>query len=354
MRLGQTATADPAAADIAAFGQPARIAAVVVTHNRLQTLALTVTRLLAETLDHVIVVDNASTDGSADWLAKLGDARLHVITLPENLGGAGGFAEGMRQACALFDPDWVLVMDDDARPDPGTLDRFRAMDKTGLGGVAAAVYKTEGGICDMNRPSVNPFWHYKAFLRTLMGGGRMGFHLPNSAYEGTALVPIDAASFVGFFMSRAAIAAAGLPDARLFIYGDDVLYSFALRRAGMTLVFAPALRFDHDFKTFAAHSLAFTPLWKVYYHCRNLLLVYRSAAGLLFWPALLLILPKWRIKAKHYGPDRRLYLRLLGLALGDALRGKLDRTHAEIVDRAATTTPRVMQDPKGSDTAPRI
>ena len=331
MIMGQTGSVNPAVSEPAL-----RIAAVVGTHNRQGALAQTVMRLLEESVQHVIVVDNASTDGTAEWLATVRDARLHVIALPDNRGGAGGFTEGMAQAVARFDPDWVLVMDDDARPDPGTLNQFRAMDKTGLGGVAAAVYKTEGGICDMNRPSVNPFWDYKAFVRTMMGGGRMGFHLPNSAYEGQALVPIDATSFVGLFLSRAAIAATGLPDGRLFIYGDDVLYTLGLRRAGVTLVFAPALRFDHDFKTFGAQSLAFTPLWKAYYHYRNLLLVYHSAAGLLFWPALLLILPKWTMKAGHYGPDRGLYLRLLWLAVSDAMREKLTRSHAEIIARATS------------------
>ena len=316
-------------------GKAGCIAAVVVTHDRLGPLAQTVARLLAEEVDHLIVVDNASTDGTADWLAGRTDARLHVIRLAENRGGAGGFAEGMRQTVALFDPDWVLVMDDDARPEPGALERFRALDKTGLGAVAAAVYTTGGAICDMNRPSVNPFWHRAAFLRTLLGGGRMGFHLPDSAYAGQDLLPIDAASFVGLFVSRAAIAATGLPDGRLFIYGDDVLYTLAMRRAGAAISFAPLIRFQHDFKTFEAGSRVFKPLWKSYYHHRNLLLVYHSAAGLLFWPALLLILPKWLMKARHYGPDRKQYLRLLGLAIGDAMRGELTRSHPDVVARAS-------------------
>lgn len=316
-------------------GPVQRIVAIVVTHNRQAQLADTVTRLLAEPVDHVVVVDNASSDGTADWLASVNDLRLMALRLTENRGGAGGFAEGMRLAMAQFDPDWLLVMDDDAWPEPGAVARFRAMDKAGSGGVAAAVYKTDGGICDMNRPSVNPFWHPEAFLKTLTGGGRMGFHLPDVAYQGAGVLPIDAASFVGLFLSRAAIAATGLPDGRLFIYGDDVLYTLSMRRAGIKLLFAPDLRFQHDFKTFDGQSRAFRPLWKTYYHHRNLMLVYRSAAGWLFWPALLLILPKWLLKARHYGTDRKLYLRLLTLAVTDALRGNLTRSHVEVMGRAA-------------------
>lgn len=313
---------------------PLRIAAVVVTHNRLAQLELTIERLLTEAVDHVILVDNASTDGTAERFGPINDPRFHLIRLDRNLGGAGGFEEGLRQAVALYDPDWCVVMDDDARPDVGAIARFRSMDLAGLGGVAAAVYTTDGSICDMNRPSVNPFWNLAAFVRTLFGRGRMGFHLADDAYTASTTTPIDAASFVGLFLSRAAIAATGLPDGRLFIYGDDVLYTLAMRRAGQRLAFAPGIRFEHDFKTFAAESRAFSPLWKTYYHHRNLLFVYHSAAGLMFWPALLLVVPKWLLKARYYGKDRGLYLRLLRLALWDAMRGKLNRSHAQVVARS--------------------
>lgn len=322
---------DPAGS---AAGAELRIVAVVVTHNRLAQLEQTVERLLLEPVDQVIVVDNASSDGTAERLGRIEDPRLHLIALDRNLGGAGGFEEGLRQAMAHHAPDWCVVMDDDARPEPGTIARFRALDKTGADGVAAAVYTTDGGICDMNRPSVNPFWHRDVFWRTALGRGRMGFHLPDAAYRLKSPTDIDAASFVGLFLSADALRKTGLPDGRLFIYGDDVLYTLSMRRHGLRLIFAPILQFEHDFKTFAAETRAFRPLWKTYYHHRNLMLVYRSAAGMLFWPALLLILPKWLMKARYYQDDRKTYLRLLGLAIMDALRGKLGRSHAEIVARA--------------------
>lgn len=308
-----------------------RVAAIVVTFNRKDQLAITIDRLLAEPIDHLVVVDNASTDGTAESLALVHDPRLHIIRMPANRGGAGGFEEGLRQTMARFNPDWCVVMDDDARPEPGAVQAFRAMTLTGVGAVAAAVYQTDGSICDMNRPSVNPFWNRAAFLRTLLGGGRAGFHLTDAAYAAPSPLAIDAASFVGLFLSRDAITATGLPDGRLFIYGDDVLYTLSMRRAGVQIVFAPSLRFSHDFKTFQAESRAFRPLWKTYYHHRNLMLVYHAAAGLMFWPALLLILPKWLLKARHYTPDRVLYLKLLWLAIFDAVRGKLDRSHPEVL-----------------------
>lgn len=298
------------------------LAALVVTYNRRQEIETTVTRLLAEPIEHLIVVDNGSTDGTRDWLATFDDPRLRVVLSERNLGGAGGFETGLRLAVEDYDPDWVVVMDDDARPEPGALAAFRAADVSAWDAVAAAVRYPDGRVCEMNRPWVNPFWHGRVFLKTLLGGGRAAFHLEDADYAPTADArAIDGGSFVGLFLSRAAIKRAGYPDGRLFIYGDDVLYTLELSEKGGRIGFLPAIRFDHDCATLTEGRQIATG-WKVYYHYRNLLFVYHRAAGWLFWPGLLLILPKWLWKARRLGPERGLYLRFLRRAIADGLRGR--------------------------------
>lgn len=312
-------------------GAAARLTAIVVTHNRAAAVAATVARLLAEPVDHVLVIDNASTDDTTARLAAIGDARLEVVPAGGNLGGAGGFELGMRRAMAAGEPDWLIVMDDDARPEPGAIARFRTLDLAGAEAVAAAVRYPDGGICEMNRPSVNPFWHPAAFLRTLAGGGRAGFHLPDSAYAAAGPVPIDAASFVGLFLSREAVRRAGFPDGRLFIYGDDVLYTLGLSRAGGRILFHPDLRFEHACDTLGEGGpRVYQPVWKAYYNYRNGLIAYRFAAGALFWAVLPLALWRWSRHARHYRDEGPAFRRLLRLALHDALDGRLDRRLEEI------------------------
>jgi len=314
-----------------------RLAAVVVTCNRKMQIKRTVQRLLADRLDHLVVVDNASSDGSTDWLDGIDDPRLCVIRLKHNRGGAGGFEQGLREVMARFDPAWCVVMDDDARPDPGMLARFAAeagaLTQDGWEALAAGVFYPDGAICEMNRPSRNPFWNAKSFLHTMLGGGRMGFHMADAAYGAQTVQRIDAASFVGLFLARAAIRRAGYPDGKLFLYGDDVLYTLGLSRGGGAIGFAPWLRFEHDCTTFRrGDGRVHRPLWKVYYNYRNGLLAYRVAAGpLMFWPVLLVVVPKWAFKARAYGPEWRGYLRLLALAVADALRDRRDRPHRQIL-----------------------
>ncbi|RLE20037.1 MAG: glycosyltransferase, partial [Actinobacteria bacterium] len=301
---------------------PDSLVAVVVTFNRLSKLRVTIDRLLetpVAELAMVLVVDNASDDGTADWLAARDDPRLMVHRNASNTGGAGGFETGMRLASDRLDPDWMVVMDDDARPLPGALAAFHDADNSGWDAVAAAVYYPGGEICEMNRPSRNPFWHGTEFMRTLFGG-RGGFHIRPDAYEGTGRA-IDVASFVGLFISRAAVARVGYPDAKLFVYGEDGIYTLGLSRAGGRIRFEPAVRFEHDCSTFAGQRGRFRPMWKVYYYHRNLLMLYRLAAGAWFWPVMLVILPKWLLKTRDHAGERRAFLSLMGRAIRDGLAG---------------------------------
>ena len=315
----------------------ATICAIVVSYNRLEKLQRTVLRLLEEPVDLLIVVENGSTDGTREWLRTLQDDRLTVLEQAVNGGGAQGFETGLREARSRFDPDWYLVMDDDARPLSGAVAAFRATLPRPDGAVLAAVYFPDGSICEMNRPWRNPFWHAEVFARTFLRlGGRRAFHIPDAAYRSASPLPVDGGSFVGQFIPRAAIDRCGYPEGRMFIYGDDVQYTLRLARAGLANVFEPRVSFEHECAT-ALHGAVMRPFWKVYYHHRNLFLVYRLAVGpLLFWPLILLLLPRWLTKGGALAPsERRIYRGLIRLAVSDALRGRLDRPHAEILSRAA-------------------
>lgn len=301
--------------------RPQTLVAVVVTFNRLEKLQVTVRRLLEsppDALTALVVVDNASSDGTRDWLDGLGDPRLVVERAPRNEGGAGGFERGMRAATERFDPDWLLLMDDDGRPEPDTLSRFHELDKSGWHALAAAVYFPDGVICEMNRPSRNPFWHARAFWASAFKG-RAGFHLRSDDYERDHILKIDVTSFVGFFISRAGIEAAGLPDPSLFVYGDDGIYTLGLSKAGGRIGFAPMLRFEHDLSTFEGQRGRFQPLWKAYFYHRNLLMLYRLASGRWFVPVLLVILPKWFLKTRDHSGERRRFLGLMARAVRDGI-----------------------------------
>jgi hypothetical protein len=189
------------------------VAAVVVTYNRLALLKECVAALRAQTrpLDEIIVVNNGSTDGTAEWLA--GEPGLTVVT-QENQGSSGGQATGTR-AAYLAGHDWFWLMDDDTIPYPDSLQNLldsRAAGPADTGFLSCVAVWTDGTVHRMNyQPPAHPLDWYL----TVQSDG---------------VVPVQSASFVALLVARRAVTAVGLPLRPMYLWGDDVEYTERIGR----------------------------------------------------------------------------------------------------------------------------
>ena len=93
-----------------------RVAVVVPAHNE-ERLVGRVVETAPELVDHIIVVDDASTDDTAEAAAAVADPRLSCSALEENQGVGGAIITGHRKALDLG-ADAVVVMAGDAQMDP--------------------------------------------------------------------------------------------------------------------------------------------------------------------------------------------------------------------------------------------
>ena len=149
-----------------------RTVAVVVTYNRRELLLESLAAVQGQTRppDAVVVVDNASTDGSGDAVRDaFPDVRLLALTV--NTGGAGGFAAGIRAAQEL-DADAIWLMDDDTVPEPGALAALlaaRAASARTPAVVASRVVWTDGRDHPMNTPRPKPFCRGRGAARGRAG-----------------------------------------------------------------------------------------------------------------------------------------------------------------------------------------
>jgi O-antigen biosynthesis protein len=97
------------------------IAVVVLTHERVHLLRQCVDNVLARTSElttEIVIWDNASTDGTGDYLATLDDARVRVVRHRENI-GQNAYAE----AFALTSAPFMIELDDDMIDAPREWDR---------------------------------------------------------------------------------------------------------------------------------------------------------------------------------------------------------------------------------------
>jgi glycosyltransferase involved in cell wall biosynthesis len=91
--------------------------AVVVRAYDEERLIGGVIRSMPALVDHILVVDDASRDGTAEAAKAVGDRRVDVLTLIENSGVGAATVVGHEHALTLG-ADVVVVMDGDAQMDP--------------------------------------------------------------------------------------------------------------------------------------------------------------------------------------------------------------------------------------------
>ena len=184
------------------------VCAVVVTYNRLELLKQCVEALRGQSAGcDILIVDNASTDGTAQWAAGQQDCRYR--NTGSNLGGAGGFNRGMRWAVEAGYA-FVWVMDDDTLPEPQALEKLLEADRA-LGGnygwLSSVALWTDGGECKMNRQKLKKsYYDYSPFLKY-------------------GLVQAEQATFVSLFLRSDVICRFGLPITQFFIWGDDLEFT---------------------------------------------------------------------------------------------------------------------------------
>lgn len=189
-----------------------KVAAIVVTYNRQALLKQCVQHLLSQTVPcTILLVDNASTDGTADWAQALctQNTRVRYRNTGSNLGGAGGFSFGIEWACSE-DFEFLWLMDDDTLPEPEALEKFLNADRLldgQYGWLSGVALWKDGHECQMNRQKVRKnFYEYSQFLR-----------------EGLLLA--EQATFVSLFLRRDVVHLVGLPIQEFFIWGDDIEYT---------------------------------------------------------------------------------------------------------------------------------
>ncbi|PUA82163.1 glycosyl transferase [Nocardioides currus] len=197
-----------------------RTVAVVVTFNRLALLQRLVARLgEVEGLDEVLVVDNASTDGTGAWLAgttTTGEVPVLARTLDHNKGGAGGFHDGLGWAIDR-DADLVWLMDDDGLPEPGCLMTLLDHDFDFWGPLVV----DEDHPADLVFPVRPP--RTASALRTV--------EQARAKARGGVLADI-VIPFNGVLVTRELVDRIGLPREEFFIWGDDVEYLWRAVEAG--------------------------------------------------------------------------------------------------------------------------
>lgn len=238
------------------------ISSLIVTHNRLEKLKKTIQATLALPFKYVVVVDNASSDGTTEWLKENIDERLIVISNSVNSGGAGGFKHGSNWIVKNLKVDWILFYDDDAYPKNDFFVKISDSNISKDKVYACNVIDTTGIRCGMNIP-------WKKYPKGLISHLAYHFNPHDYVSNGEDSERIISLSFVGMLISFDNLEKYySYIDEELFIYFDDVYFSYHLYLNDVLMEFNPKATIVHDVSV----SNRYIASWKIYFLIRNMLL----------------------------------------------------------------------------------
>ena len=300
-----------------------RVCAVVVAYNRAALLRACLIAIRGQTHppDAVLVVDNASTDGTRALLREEFPG-VTVLAMAANGGGAGGFHAGMKWAYGQG-YGWLWIMDDDARPAPDCLERLLAHARPNRVLVPVQQASAEGGLYGLSA------WRHAADVEVEVTADVVA--------QGRPVSGDFVFRFVGPLIARGVVDAVGLPNRDFFIWWDDIEYALRIqRRAQLEIVAVPDARIFHlpgfraelkEARFLGRRSLRTpAPTWKIYYGARNdFYVVVRTRRNLRDLLRNLLIHLRLIIGELAYESDRWERVRMHLLGLFDGALGRLGK-----------------------------
>ncbi|WP_201578878.1 glycosyltransferase family 2 protein [Psychrobacter sp. Pi2-52] len=214
-----------------------KICAVVVTFNRKELLLRTLNGLDQQTLPvhTIVVIDNASTDGTNELLQKSGyldKPNLLYHKLDTNTGGAGGFYEGTKIA-HQSDVDWIWLMDDDGYPSETCLEALlEYQDQFDFYGPLV--------LSDQDKMSLSFPITLPTTKKIIRNKDQLEAINLNKNVLVDVLVP-----FNGVLLRASLASTIGYPLAKFFIWGDDIEYTKRANQAGARIATITDIEFYH-------------------------------------------------------------------------------------------------------------
>jgi len=242
------------------------IASVTVAYNAARVLPRQMEALLRQTrpLQEIIVIDNASTDGTGAMLAER-YPQVTVLRMLENLGAAGGWAAGLSHAALEKGHDWVWTFDQDSIPGADSLARL-------LGGIGPlnGMQLEIGMIAPVPVHQETKTYYPPLFWRD-------GFARPSAEQMHEPLWFADLVIASGTLTRREVVEKIGLPRADFFMDFSDYEYSLRARAHGYKIAVVPGAELGHEIGNartvrLPGQSRLWTsyPPWREYYNSRNL------------------------------------------------------------------------------------
>jgi len=232
--------------------EPPELSVIIVNWNTRDLLSACLNSIYAETKEtsfEIIVVDNASSDGSAE-MVKREFPRVRLIKNRENLGFARANNLAIRQSSSRF----IALLNSDTVVLSGALDKMVAFMKTHphVDALGPMLLNTDGSLQPSTLGSLDNF----TFVRFLfIGGDFLIAYLPKLLFKKMrkkeTYIPqalkVGGVSGACIMMTREAIDKVGLLDEQYFFFMEEVDWFYRLRQLGGVVYYFPEAQIIHHY-----------------------------------------------------------------------------------------------------------
>lgn len=295
-------------------------ASVTLTYNAVHLVSHHVEALLRQTrpLDEIIIVDNASTDGTCALLAEH-YPQVTLLRMSQNLGVGGGLGEGMAYATLKKRHDWVWTFDADSIPGDRALQALlEGMGSLGnagsdVGMVASLLVNRETGM------------HYTPWY------WRNGYVRPSADSLRQPILFADLVCTSGCMVRREVVEKIGLPRQDFFIDFVDTEYCLRARSRDYRIAVVTASEVEHKMghsrrvrsPVYSCVRIEHEP-WRHYYIARNITysvwMLYPSVGSKLY---LMAHLARRAFGLLLFDSNKLPCLEKMVQGIGDGLKGRL-------------------------------
>ena len=269
------------------------------------------------TINEIVVVDNASVDGTSALLGSEYPS-VTVLALTQNCGVGGGLSAGLDYAALQKKHDWVWIFDQDSVPELDALERLieglsHLDDRQNAAVLAPVCVHPETGMIS----------HGLAWR---------GAQLAPTAGNPTRRVTlVDSVISSGSLIRREALQTAGLPRADFFMDFVDHEHCLRLRRHGFGIAIVRDSRLRHSLGEPSKFNFLGRPKywsdhapWREYYMTRNeIFTMWKYYPRVAVKGLLLYRLARHAVGILLFGKEKLDCLRMMGRGIADGRAGRL-------------------------------
>lgn len=294
-----------------------KICQIVVTYNRKELLFRNLNAVLRQNhMADILIYDNASTDGTYDFLKENGivdNNRVHYYCSEKNIGGAGGFSKGLKMAYQMGYTLFWLMDDDGYCVDEHTLDELvKSIPENSKEFILNSTV-----VCDDEKNLTFGFLNiatYRDLLTHSKEGKYIGYINP----------------FNSTLISKECLEKIGFPKGEFFIYGDEHEYMLRAVKSNVFVATVVSSLYYHPVNRTVKYEkhwkydipIKSEPVWKTFCDVRNNIFISTQYDG---WKMTLIRIYIYITAARLKENKKLTYIKYTMLGIMDGLTGKFSR-----------------------------